>query len=180
MLPTRIKLFSFCISSFFGGIKISLEDHAVLEDAFALYTEPYRNILPSLHPFFLRLFGGCCVDIHWLWVITQLVQYNYFSPDFQVSVHICIWWVFILGGFPMSEAFCSFYVQRQDTKWWLYLPCKAPSFFIQLHTTTLNNVVLLFPLGKSVLPISKQELFDAHGLQWHWGCQSQLSKCKQE
>lgn len=65
----------------------------------------------------------------------------------------------------MSEVFCSFYVERQDTKWWLYFPCKAPSFFIQLHTTTLNNVVLLFPLGKSALPISKQELFDARGLQ---------------
>lgn len=56
---------------------------------------------------------------------------------------------------------------------------EAPSFFIQLHATTLNNVVLLFPSGKSGLPIPKQEPFDAHGLQWLWGCQSQLSKCKQ-
>lgn len=59
-------------------------------------------------------------------------------------------------------------------------PSKAPSFFIQLHATTLNNVVLLFPPGKSGLPIPKQEPFDAHELQWLWGCQSQLSKCKQE
>lgn len=66
----------------------------------------------------------------------------------------------------MSEVFCNFYVKQQDTKRWLYLLCKAPSFFIQLHTTTLNNVVPLFPSGKSGLLIPKQEPFDAHGLHW--------------
>lgn len=80
----------------------------------------------------------------------------------------------------MTKVFCNFYVKWQDTKCWPYLPCKALSFFIQLHATTLNNAVLVFPSGKSGLPISKQEPFDAHGLQWLRGFQSQLLKCKQE
>lgn len=41
-------------------------------------------------------------------------------------------------------------------------------------------MVPLFPSGKSGLLIPKQEPFDAHGLHWLWGCQSQLLKCKQE